>query len=129
MLVEFGPALRKAKSLLELHLSGNPGIDTENILANQLFNRAHCQPYFKRIVIDEIHKDNIAKNLDGFVVKNQLKEGLKGRAAKAHTQNTEEGRINKINDSDRQKLIFDRILGHKLDIPGSGQWRMLTRPS
>ena len=24
------------------------------------------------------------------------------------------------------KLIFDRVLGHKHDVPGSGQWRQLT---
>jgi hypothetical protein len=29
MLLEFGPALRRAKSLLVLHLSGNIGIDEE----------------------------------------------------------------------------------------------------
>ena len=34
MLLEFGPALRKAKSLLSLHLSGNPGIDLDGNLAN-----------------------------------------------------------------------------------------------
>ena len=28
---------------------------------------------------------------------------------------------------DEEKMIFERQLGHKTDIPGSGQWRMLTR--
>jgi len=27
MLIEFGPALRKSKSMITLHLTGNPGID------------------------------------------------------------------------------------------------------
>jgi hypothetical protein len=28
---------------------------------------------------------------------------------------------------ENNKLIFDRILGHKNDVPGSGQWRQLTK--
>ena len=59
MLLEFGPALRKAKSLLSLHLSGNPGIDRDNLLANAISERAHCQPQFDQIIIDEIQKDNV----------------------------------------------------------------------
>lgn len=44
MLLFFGPALRRAKSLISLHLSGNPGIDRDII--DSLFKRAHCQPKF-----------------------------------------------------------------------------------
>ena len=29
-------------------------------------------------------------------------------------------------DQLRQTLIFTRILGHRQDMPGSGQWRMIT---
>jgi len=42
MLLEFGPALIRAKSLLVLHLSGNIGLDDEVIM--QLHNRVHAAP-------------------------------------------------------------------------------------
>ena len=42
MMKELGPALRRSKSLLCLHLSGNPGVDTE--LKEFMFNRVHCRP-------------------------------------------------------------------------------------
>ena len=44
ILLDFGNALRKAKSLLCLHLSGNPGIDTD--VKKQIHERAHCMPVF-----------------------------------------------------------------------------------
>jgi hypothetical protein len=30
-------------------------------------------------------------------------------------------------DNMRQTLFFHRLLGHKLDINGSGQWKMITK--
>jgi hypothetical protein len=37
---EIGPALRRAKSLLALHASGNPGVSKE--ITDELFARVHC---------------------------------------------------------------------------------------
>jgi len=75
MLLYFGPALRRAKSLISLHVSGNPGIGDE--ITEALHKRAHCQPNFTINVIDEVLKHNIEKLADGFRIDNQLKEGLK----------------------------------------------------
>ena len=72
---EIGPALRRAKSLLALHASGNPGVTQD--VTEELFQRVHCQPKFKVNVIDDVVKENIQKNKDGFLVTNQLQEGLK----------------------------------------------------
>ncbi len=44
MMYELGPALRRAKSIISLHLSGNPGIDDE--LKEYLHKRVHCAPSF-----------------------------------------------------------------------------------
>jgi hypothetical protein len=43
MLKEFGVALRRAKSLVSLHLSSNPG-DTEEV-REAICTRAHVKPY------------------------------------------------------------------------------------
>lgn len=45
MLKQFGPALRRARSLVSLHLSGNPGVDSD--LKTGLFTRVHCMPMFE----------------------------------------------------------------------------------
>ena len=57
MLKQFGPALRRAKSLVALHLSGNPGIDNE--LKSILFSRIHCLPRFEINKINPMTNDNI----------------------------------------------------------------------
>ena len=57
MLKQFGPALRRAKSLIALHLSGNPGIDSE--LKSILFNRIHCIPRFGINKINLMSNSNI----------------------------------------------------------------------
>ena len=65
---EIGPALRRAKSLLALHASGNPGVTQD--VTEELFQRVHCQPKFKVYIIDDVVKENIQKNKDGFLVTN-----------------------------------------------------------
>lgn len=50
MLLEFGPALRRVKSLLVLHLSGNIGIDEE--VKMQLCERVHAAPDVHIIHLD-----------------------------------------------------------------------------
>ena len=54
MLLEFGPALRRAKSLLVLHLSGNIGLDDEVI--NTLQDRVHAAPDVEIIHLDLMNK-------------------------------------------------------------------------
>jgi hypothetical protein len=62
MLEQFGPALRKSRSLLSLHLSGNPGIDLE--LKQWLSTRVHCRPGmpdFINIEFDAVQQKNWQK--------------------------------------------------------------------
>jgi hypothetical protein len=65
-LLELGPALRRAKSLISLHASGNPGVSQE--LCDELFARVHCQPKYPINVIDDVTKDNIEINKNGFLL-------------------------------------------------------------
>ena len=59
MLQELGPTLRRAKSLLSLHLNGNPGIDGE--LKRELHARVHAMPYFEPVNINLITKNIIGR--------------------------------------------------------------------
>lgn len=43
MLLEFGSALRRSKSMLSLHLNGNPGIDID--LKKTMAERVHCSTH------------------------------------------------------------------------------------
>ena len=50
MMREFGTALRRAKSLISLHMSGNPGDDEEVRIA--ICERAHAADYEERFTPD-----------------------------------------------------------------------------
>lgn len=39
------------------------------------------------------------------------------------------GHITRNTELDISKLIFTRVLGHKYDMPSSGQFKMLTQPN
>jgi hypothetical protein len=60
MLLEFGPALRRAKSLLVLHLSGNIGLDDEVIML--LHERVHAAPDVEIIHLDLNNRKKKKKN-------------------------------------------------------------------
>lgn len=55
MLRELGPALRRAKAIISLHISGNPGVD--KALRKYLHARVHCAPKIKTNHIDVIERD------------------------------------------------------------------------
>ena len=64
MLLKFGPALRRAKALINLCLNGNPGINPE--LVESLHKRAHCVPkIYPKLGCDIISKDHLTKIADG----------------------------------------------------------------
>jgi hypothetical protein len=118
ILVEFGAALRKSRSLLCLHLSGNPGVDEE--LRHNIEERAHCAPRYKHNVIDVINKENVQRVVEGRLVNNKLQEGLKLRNIQELKNKQHNGNSNSIFENSKNKLIIERVIGHKIDIPGSG---------
>ena len=60
MLNEFGTAMRRAKSLISLHLSGNPG-DCEEVRV-AICERARVKPYEEPFVPDFNQKNNLEYN-------------------------------------------------------------------
>jgi len=59
MIVEFGPALRRAKSLLSIHFNGNDGVSQQ--LKDDLHERVHCMPHFETINLNMVSSNNISK--------------------------------------------------------------------
>ena len=57
MIKELGPALRKAKSLLSLHLSGNPGATKD--VKTYLRWRVRCVPKYRSNHIDGIDRETL----------------------------------------------------------------------
>ena len=117
----FGKTLRRSKSLRALHLCGNVGI-TGRVL-NYLSDRAHC-----------IQDGGIINNMEIYMLPSALKEVKTEeedketalvKHIKQHKRNETSGN-DAIIDENKKTLIFSRFLGHKEDIPGSGQWRMIT---
>lgn len=123
MLWYLGTALRRAKSLISLHLSGNPGITST--LKEYLYKRVRCK------AIEEVNQIKF----------NQAPTHISTKKSEPLAQNIQEGvqlrnvlnqkrlnnsTIGQSNPMDESTLIFQRWLGHKEEMPGSGQWRMLT---
>jgi len=59
MLKEFGSALRRAKSILALHLDGNPGVSAA--LKAEMHERVHCAAPKETIYLNVIASHNISK--------------------------------------------------------------------
>ena len=75
-------------------------------------------PNFKINCIDEVYRKNFEKIADGLKIEEQFKEGLNIKKFENDKARNERGAIE--NKFERNKLIFDRVLGHKNEIPGSG---------
>eukprot|EP00347_Sterkiella_histriomuscorum_P002614 403367462 len=120
---EIGTSLRKAKSLLVLHLSGNPGITQE--LQTYLFDRIHAK-------INRTYDASIEYSISSHQIMNSPRSSqvIDGVLMKQLTQRKnviDSTNLQHVNPPlENQKLIFQRYLGHKEDIPGIGQWQMLT---
>ena len=120
----FGRAMRRSFSLRALHLSGNPGITPR--LKQYLSERAHCMPeepenfiaLLKLPSLLKIDKSNEEKNVEHHKETNLIKQIV------AHKRTEQNSKI--VQDTEKETLIFTRLLGHKDDIIGGGQWKMIT---
>jgi len=59
MLREFGSSLRRAKSLLSLHLNGNPGLSSA--LKAEMHQRVHCAESEETISLNVISSNLVKK--------------------------------------------------------------------
>ena len=115
---EIGTCLRRSRSVLVIHLSGNPGLSKENL--EYLENRVKCRP-----------REDIERytRVSGFV-----KGVIQGSGAATNIINGIKVKIERDSDfhqvhkkdpiefSINDQLIFQRILGHKEEQRGTGQW-------
>lgn len=116
MLEMIGPILRKARSMLALHLSGNPGVGQG--LKDALHTRAHCAPPVEHVHFELLDRTKIGKGLrsEG---PSLLKSGLKLRRFMHDKARRQDGQLPEFGFQDN-KLVFQRVIGHKPDVPGAG---------
>ncbi|CDW89852.1 UNKNOWN [Stylonychia lemnae] len=88
MLWNLGTAMRRSRSMVSMHLSGNPGSPRQE----------------------------------------EIQEGVQLKQVFQHKKQAGMAIETEKIDSDNKKLIFQRFLGHKAEMPFSGQWQMLTEP-
>ena len=135
------PALRRAKSLLAFHIGANPGI-TKRV----------SEYYMRKLRIaakDKPLQIQVAKERNGyrFALKDpkadlffspQMFDWLEKLGKKLQSQHAEEThqlnmvnqdlQVNRLSEvtvvSSGADMSIYRVLGCKIDVPGSGQWRM-----
>ena len=113
---EIGSSMRKAKSLLSIHLSANPGVSNE-FDRQWLRDRIKCRQlediYRYKRIRDKIHqvlKDDPPNILDG--IRSRVTREIDMRIKTDHSDPI----------SAHEKFVMQRFLGHKEEIPGSGMW-------
>ena len=137
MIKRIGQAMRRTKSLCSIHLCQNPGA-TDRV-RDYLRELIRCKPEepYKQIKISEV-----LNRLNDITSKEVLKRQL-ARAEEAEGEKPvarETIKIKQIMERKRQtslvnefttdydngqRLILTRVLGHKMDMPGSGQWKLI----
>jgi len=83
--------------------------------------------------------DQMTNEVNHDILMRQLADGKEAEGEKAVAretikikQNMERKRIHSLvnefadDQASDSRMIFTRILGHKIDMPGSGQWKMIT---
>ena len=78
-------------------------------------------PYFEPVSINLVSTNVVSRLQRGLEVNNTLREGVKLR----DLYGSKEERVELVTEvTDENDILgFDRVLGHKIDLPGSGQWR------
>ena len=122
---ELVACLRRSKALLSLDLSGNPGINDE--LRTSLAGRIRCKPDpldLQRLVYIQAYVNDLNKGYDEKNQKNEkILESMQVRGIREVTMASQTNKLTKVRTyQENEALLYQRILGHKNDIPGSGQW-------
>ena len=134
MLWRIGSALCRAKSLVSIHFTNCQGITPA--LKRQLFKRTHSRKAIEKKlrsdemfeVTDEYHTMTMQERANVLNSEKFFKENMAIRQESKQAF-VNPNPANKLPTDGDHQLIFERQLGHKDDIPGSGQWRQLTKPS
>lgn len=149
MMNEFGRALRRTKSLVALHLSQQNG-DNEALRA-AICERAVIKPFEQVFRPDFKQLENLEYKLNPndkaskkeFKLENSIMFGEQANEAERTAQGkskiseqlnlknmlkNKRGSLNRqeVENDPSEMLVFNRYLGHKTEMPGSGQWRMIA---
>jgi hypothetical protein len=138
MVRDIAVALRRAKSLLSIHLCGNPGVTERS--KKYFRSRVHAkhEQHKKNFNITDVFEKATdqqgAKMLKMQLARGGEKDGEQPIARDSiklkqifnrKRMYSKENNIGQEVD-DQQKLICTRVLNHKQDIPGIGQWKVIT---
>ena len=118
MMEEIIKAVRKARSVLSIHLSNNPFlIEADQELIDEIIQRIHAKPAPAEIV--EGRPDKIVNLPEDYRERIQLKEIQAKKEMYDYHLHVADAFWN-------NELILQRKLGHKIDILGLGQWEVAS---
>ena len=119
MLFKLSISLRRSTSCVSFHASGNPGMTPE--FKELIWRRLRCKdPHQKYHKIDYDRDQKCVMASSGGRGR-KIKENLEVRA---HAQRKLDD-VSMGIEINENKLVFTRQLGHKIDIPMAGQWKMV----
>lgn len=116
------PAIRVTKALQGVHLSGNPGV-TET-------TKNEIKSLLKARTVENSRRINLLKCLEPATIKayesTWLREAVKIKHINNGKRIVQNGSTEDKFIDIGSKLILSRYLNHKQDIPGAGQWQLIT---
>ena len=116
------PAIRKSKSIQAVHLSGNPGV-TEHFKAEaSTLLKTKPKGSGNRLNLQDLLDESTYKALE----KVFLRESVKIKQINSGKRIVQNGATDDKFIDPVTKLILMRYLYHRDEIPGSGQWQMMT---
>ena len=125
LLRETCTTIRKAKSLLTIDVSGNLGVEPQDdAIREHISRRIRCKPDpFDRERLNCISEfvQDVNKNYDSKTLKNErILMSMQMKSIRSITSTTNTNRISNIKTYQaNEQLIYQRILGHKAEMPGS----------
>ena len=116
------PGIKRSRTLMSVHFSGNPGV-TKRV-------QQEAQRILKAKAVVPKQALNLQRCLSQATLKKYahhfVQESIKIKQLNNLKRIVQNGSTDDSFFADDQKLIFTRYLMHKQEIPGSAQWRMVT---
>ena len=139
MIIKIAKAMRRAKALCSIHFDGNRGV-TQRV-KDYVFECIRCMPQAqkKELKISELCY-GLQKETENEILKRQLSSNYEQTGEKPIARETikikqiyQRKRIHSLindftedPDQERNILTCTRVLGHKTEMPGIGQWKLIT---
>lgn len=126
MLKRIGQAINSSASLLSIHLSGNPGVTREHTEKLRSTIAATYETALSHQTFSQFLPDGAQHKEDKQVNYSQLFHLKQLNQQKMTEMPFEDGSLSNKNS---RNLIFTRIIGHTMDMPGFSEWHMHTEHS